>query len=66
MRRYSLFLAAALGLAGFGAASAIDINPSKNNQPDSFWESGGGNRFSIFKRRPEAHPAGQRRGPEGL
>jgi len=36
----------------FGAASAIDINPSKNNQPPSFWDTGG-NHFSIFNGDPK-------------
>ncbi len=34
------------------AARAIDINPSKNNQPPTFWESGG-NHFSIFNGDPK-------------
>jgi len=38
-------------LAG-GAARAIDINPSKDNQPPSFWESSG-NHFSIFNGDPK-------------
>jgi hypothetical protein len=41
-----------LGLAATDAAMAIDINPSKNNQPPSFWESGG-NSFSIFNGDPK-------------
>jgi hypothetical protein len=36
----------------FDAASAIDINPSKNNQPPSFWDTGG-NSFSIFNGDPK-------------
>jgi hypothetical protein len=34
------------------AAMAIDINPSKNNQPPSFWDTGG-NSFSIFNGDPK-------------
>ena len=52
MRRILFPLAAWLGLAAFDAAPAIDINPSKNNQPPSFW-SGSGNRFSIFNGDPK-------------
>ncbi len=42
-----------LGVAALDAARAIDINPSKNNQPPSFWESGGGSSFSIFNGDPK-------------
>ena len=52
MRRILFFLAALLIVAAFDAASAIDVNPSKNNQPPSFWTSGG-NRFSIFNGDPK-------------
>ena len=52
MRRILFLLAAWLGMAAFDAAPAIDINPSKNNQPPSFWTSGG-NRFSIFNGDPK-------------
>jgi hypothetical protein len=52
MRRILLSLAALIGLAVFDAALAIDINPSKDNQPPSFWQSGG-NRFSIFNGDPK-------------
>ncbi len=41
-----------LGLVAWDAARAIDINPSKNNQPPSFWDSGG-NSFSIFNGDPK-------------
>lgn len=41
-----------MSTAAFNAALAIDINPSKNNQPPSFWESGG-NKFSIFNGDPK-------------
>jgi hypothetical protein len=46
-------LTALLGLAAVDAALAIDINPSKNNQPPSFWQSGSGNSFSIFNGDPK-------------
>ena len=52
MRRFLFSLSALLGLAVFDAASGIDINPSKDNQPPSFWETGG-NRFSIFNGDPK-------------
>jgi hypothetical protein len=52
--RWILFsLAALIGMAAFDAAWAIDINPSKNNQPPSFWSSGGGSKFSIFNGDPK-------------
>ena len=41
-----------LGVAALDAARAIDINPSKNNQPPSFWDTGG-NSFSIFNGDPK-------------
>jgi hypothetical protein len=53
MRRILFPLVALLGVAAFGAASAIDINPSKNNQPPSFWSDGAGNSFSIFNGDPK-------------
>ena len=54
MRRIPYFLAALSCLAAFDAAWAIDnINPSKDNQPKSFWTSGGGNAFSIFNGDPK-------------
>jgi hypothetical protein len=52
MRRILFPLAALLTVAAFDAAPAIDINPSKNNQPPSFWQSPG-NRFSIFNGDPK-------------
>jgi hypothetical protein len=52
MRRIPFLLAALLGMAAFDAAPAIDINPSKNNQPPSFWQ-GPGNHFSIFNGDPK-------------
>jgi hypothetical protein len=52
MRRILFLVAAMLGLVAIDAALAIDINPSKNNQPPSFWESSG-NRFSIFNGDPK-------------
>jgi hypothetical protein len=53
MRRILFPLAALFGVAAFEAASAIDINPSKDNQPPSFWSSGAGNSFSIFNGDPK-------------
>jgi hypothetical protein len=53
MRRILFSLAVFCSMAAFDAASAIDINPSKDNQPASFWTSGGGNSFSIFNGDPK-------------
>ena len=53
MRRILFPLAVVIGVAAFEAAPALDINPSKNNQPPSFWDSGGGNSFSIFNGDPK-------------
>jgi hypothetical protein len=53
MRRIFLFLIAAGGLVAPDSARAIDINPSKNNQPPSFWDTGGGSAFSIFNGDPK-------------
>jgi hypothetical protein len=53
MRRILFPLAALISVAAFDAALAIDINPSKNNQPPSFWSSGGGSKFSIFNGDPK-------------
>jgi len=53
MRRILFYLAALLGMAVFDAAPAIDINPSKDNQPASFWQEGAGNSFSIFNGDPK-------------
>jgi hypothetical protein len=53
MRRILFPLADLFGVAAFEAASAIDINPSKDNQPPSFWTSGAGNSFSIFNGDPK-------------
>ena len=39
-------------VAAFGAASAIDINPSKTTVPRSSWDTGG-NHFSIFNGDPK-------------
>jgi Intracellular proteinase inhibitor len=52
MRRTLFFLALLMTAAVFGMARAIDINPSKDNQPSSFWDTGG-NRFSIFNGDPK-------------
>jgi hypothetical protein len=53
MRRILFSLALLLGVAAWEMAEAIDINPSKDNQPPSFWESGAGNHFSIFNGDPK-------------
>jgi hypothetical protein len=52
MRRILLPLAALIGMAVFDAAPAIDINPSKDNQPPVFWQDSG-NHFSIFNGDPK-------------
>jgi hypothetical protein len=52
MRRIYIWAMTGLGLVAWDAARAIDINPSKNNQPPSFWDSGG-NSFSIFNGDPK-------------
>jgi len=52
MRRILFPLAALITLAAFDAAWAIDVNPSKVNEPPSFFSSGG-NRFSIFNGDPK-------------
>ena len=52
MRRILFPLAALLSVAAFEAAPAIDINPSKNNQPPVFWQDSG-NHFSIFNGDPK-------------
>jgi len=53
MRRILFPLVALTLMAAFDVAPAIDINPSKNNQQPSFWESGSGNSFSIFNGDPK-------------
>jgi hypothetical protein len=53
MRRIFLMAAMGCALVASDAANAIDINPSKNNQPPSFWDSGGGSSFSIFNGDPK-------------
>jgi hypothetical protein len=53
MRRILFSLAALSGAAAFDAVLAIDINPSKDNQPPVFWSSGSGNHFSIFNGDPK-------------
>ena len=53
MRRILFSLAALFGMAAFNAAPAIDVNPSKDNQPPSFWQNGAGNSFSIFNGDPK-------------
>jgi hypothetical protein len=53
MRRIFFPLVALICVAALDAALAIDINPSKNNQPPSFWTSGGGSKFSIFNGDPK-------------
>src|SRR5471030_2655486 len=52
MRRIPWPLLCLISMIAFDAASALDINPSKNNQPPSFWESSG-NHFSIFNGDPK-------------
>jgi hypothetical protein len=52
MRAISLFLVALAFFAVCDGARAIDISPSKDNQPASFWQTGG-NRFSIFNGDPK-------------
>jgi hypothetical protein len=52
MRRILLPLTALIGATAFEAASAIDINPSKDNQPPAFWQDSG-NHFSIFNGDPK-------------
>jgi hypothetical protein len=52
MRRILVWAVVGLGVAAVDAAMAIDINPSKNNQPPSFWDTGG-NSFSIFNGDPK-------------
>ncbi len=41
-----------ISLIAFQAASALDINPSKDNQPPSFWDTNS-NHFSIFNGDPK-------------
>lgn len=53
MRRLFFFLAALTAAAALNAARAIDVNPSKQVQPPSFYEGGGGSRFSIFNGDPK-------------
>jgi len=53
MRRILSSLAAFSFVAALDAASALDINPSKDNQPPSFWQNGAGNSFSIFNGDPK-------------
>lgn len=52
MRRILFSLTALTGLAAIDAVLAMDVNPSKNNQPPVFWQ-GGGNKFSIFNGDPK-------------
>ena len=52
MRRILFSLAALFGMAAFNAAPAIDVNPSKDNQPPVFWQDSG-NHFSIFNGDPK-------------
>jgi hypothetical protein len=52
MRSISLLALAVIVLVARGTAMAMDINPSKDNQPPSFWQSGG-NHFSIFNGDPK-------------
>jgi hypothetical protein len=55
MRRIFIIMIVLALTAAFDAAPAFDegdINPSKNNQPPSFWDTGG-NHFSIFNGDPK-------------
>lgn len=52
MRRILFSAAILISWAALDGAMAIDINPSKNNQPPSFWDTGG-NKFSIFNGDPK-------------
>lgn len=52
MRRISLWAAGFITVVAFNAASAIDINPSKDTNPRSNWDTGGNN-FSIFNGDPK-------------
>ena len=52
MRRILFPLAALLSMAAFNAVPALDINPSKDNQPPSFWQDNA-NHFSIFNGDPK-------------
>ena len=52
MRRILWPFLCLISMIAFDAASALDINPSKNNQPPSFWDTGG-NSFSIFNGDPK-------------
>jgi hypothetical protein len=52
MRRILTIVAGFALVAAFDAVSALDINPSKDNQLPSFWDTGG-NRFSIFNGDPK-------------
>ncbi len=53
MRWIPFPLAVLLSMATFEVASAIDINPSKDNQQPGFWQNGAGNHFSIFNGDPK-------------
>ena len=52
MRRILCLFPGLILAMALDTASAIDINPSKDNQPPSFWDTGG-NRFSIFNGDPK-------------
>src|ERR1039458_10145005 len=52
MRQIPGLLLCFILLAAFDAASAIDINPSKETVPRSSWDTGG-NRFTIFNGDPK-------------
>lgn len=52
MRRIPWPFLCLISMIAFDAASALDINPSKDNQPPSFWDTSG-NHFSIFNGDPK-------------
>ena len=54
MRRIFPIILGLVLVTAFDAVSALDINPSKNNQPPSFWDAqSSGSRFSIFNGDPK-------------
>jgi hypothetical protein len=53
MRRFLWPFLVFLVVIAFDAASAIDVNPSKQTLPPSAWDSGGGSNFSIFSGDPK-------------
>ncbi len=53
MRRIIWLFLGLITLVAFDKASAVDINPSKDTLPRDAWDSGSGNRFSIFNGDPK-------------